>query len=1518
MGQGYSLAALSAGSAGIDVPELADLTYEKSLGNGRLMKCVRAMRKDGLVIAKVVMKPYASFTLARYVKQLQAERIALADVPNALSYHRIIETSANGFLVRQYIHSSLYDRMSTRPFLDDIEKKWISYQLLCAVRDCHAKNIYHGDIKTENLLVTSWNWLYLCDFSSSFKPTYLPEDNPADFSFFFDTAGRRTCYLAPERFLLPGQGADGKSPINWAMDMFSVGCVIAELFLERPIFNLSQLFKYRANKEYDPVRLHLSRINDENVREMILHLIELDPQDRYSAEETLNFSRGKVFPEYFQTFLHQYMHVITDPTSGRQPITAGSENLGEADERIEKVYYDFDKISYALEYSNSQSLRHKPRLDDHLFPLQVDIPGYRHEITEKESTTVDDGTLIFLALVTSQLQRTARAAARVKACELLLAFAERSTDETKLDRIVPLLVALLSDKTDRVKVAALRALTQVLELVKVVTPINANVFYDYLIPRLEPFILGSKSKPSPWVRATYASCLGSLAMTAQRYFDMVQALRMEGTVPSTDPETEDGGMTASVFETYDSVRRAVVQQMENQTKIILTDNDLMTRRAFLSSIGQLCVFFGSTQANEVLLSHLNTYLNDKSWLLRCDFFQTMISVAFFTGTAGFEEFMLPLMVQALTDSEETVVERVLRSLSTIAGAGLIQRSGIWELIDIVGRFLIHPNLWIREAAAAFFESSSTYLSLADIRCIVLPLLRPYLKVNPSDLKATSLLQWINKPFPRACLSMASDWALKTEKGVFWKPVQKPRIFSFNQSDNVIPTTSGRDLGQQAFDRTPRNDEDEMWLTRLRNIGMAKDDEIKLLALREYIFRVAHRSKSNDSSSEAPTLNGVLALSELNISPQTVFFDQDEDLFRYNRTQRQLRTGEPRTISEALRDAQLENPGNIRTGGIDSRRQSLQVQTHTSLQPPMRDDESIYSDSTAVGHHHHGLRRKSSALGLIGRAETGKAAAEISTTPSTAIGTMGAGSAQTRGTKQDSSDKSHGSGREIGRRGPSQRSAHTYTGHDPSVLNLLDSLYMDNYPSDNLDFGPRVDNTVRLPIQRANGSSPAGGWAPEGHMIAMLAEHTASVNRLAVAPDHSFFISGSDDGSVKVWNTARLEKHVSYRARRSHQHAAGVRVTSLCFIENTYCFVSTGSDGSVHVVRVDPGDTARSASLRLVREFKLPNDQYAVWTEHYKSEVQSILVLATNKSRIVGLELRTMQISFDLANPLHHGTPTCFCIDRKHHWLLLGTTHGVLDLWDLRFKLRVKSWVFQGGSQIHRMYLTRRNRVTIAGGTNTGEITTWEIEKAGLREVYRVANYAPKDADKYPKLIELDDDGPGSMLRRFKGTSGVTIDGNSGTKSTDYDRGVNAIAIGSHYTGDQDRVRHHFVVSAGPDRKVRFWDSRENSLCMVVNGLEPDEPKPAFHRSVPLGADLTVLSERLDGDKSGDDGSARGKPAMSSRKSSTRQPQRSSMISLQQKHLLQSHLDLIEDVAILESPYGMIVSADRSGVIYVFT
>ena len=53
----------------------------------------------------------------------------------------------------------------------------MAFQLLEAVAQAHGAGVCHGDITCENVLVTSWNWVFLSDFAS-YKPTTLPADNP--------------------------------------------------------------------------------------------------------------------------------------------------------------------------------------------------------------------------------------------------------------------------------------------------------------------------------------------------------------------------------------------------------------------------------------------------------------------------------------------------------------------------------------------------------------------------------------------------------------------------------------------------------------------------------------------------------------------------------------------------------------------------------------------------------------------------------------------------------------------------------------------------------------------------------------------------------------------------------------------------------------------------------------------------------------------------------------------------------------------------------------------------------------------------------------------------------------------------------------------------------------------------------------------------------------------------------------------------------------------------------------------
>ena len=907
------------------------------------------------------------------------------------------------------------------------------------------------------------------------------------------------------------------------------------------------------------------------------------------------------------------------------------------------------------------------------------------------------------------------------------------------------------------------------------------------------------------------------------------------------------------------------------------------------------------------------------------------------------------------------------------------------MVDVVARFMMHPNIWIRQAAVHYISAATRYLSAADTHCIILPLVQPYLKTSITDFTETNILDALKKSLSRTVLDMAAIWATKVERGIFWRPIQQQRTFSFNSSEQTLPATSSKDLGNNAFSRLPKNEEDEQWITRLRNLGMVTEDDFKLLALREYIWRMA-RTRPREAINAPPSrLNDVLKLKEMDITPRTIFFETNR---KPGKAQRRLSHDgsqassfkeKPHTIADALLDASMTIDDSVaqrKKSYVNSRKErineiesllplpsgsprprqgsstlpvslSSSPGTHQTLRdhsaPPsdgearrpsrllsrMNTDDTVGAESSTnrenaprTGHQFervNGVKHKSSAINLLNRKETPKTVAETSTTSATAVGTVDGPFSRDEYANLSSALPEQAEQRQVP---PAERyGGHTYDGNDPNVMKLLDALANEHYPADVVDFGPLVAPVKRPRVQRnADVPESEAPWRPEGTLVATFGEHTGPINRVQPSPDHVFFITASDDGTVKIWDTSRLERNLAHRSRQTHKHADGTQVKCITFVENTHTFISCATDGSVHVVKVDcvsSGDTTKYGKLRLLRQYRLPDGEYAVWSTHFKAETNSVLLLATNTSRIVALDLRTMAVLYTFDNPVHHGTPTCFCVDKKHNWLLLGTSHGVLDLWDLRFRIRLKAWGLAGGTPIHRLHihpLKGRGRwVCVAGGTGQNDITVWDIVDTQCHEVYRTGSSHGngKDNLKLYEAWKVDEEKPEGMLGRFA----TSLEPSGGSS---VDRGVRAFAVGTDAPDDGRESKYSFFLAGGSDRKVRFWDLSRIEASTVVSGLDLEEGKPIFMASQPTPK-LTVNTERLPqsgptAPNAGPNNKAQSNNAV---KRGSGRPPRSTVISQQQQQLLKSHLDSILDVALLEYPCGMAVSVDRAGVIYVF-
>lgn len=149
---------------------IKDETVDLSSNESKLI----TQKIPGLGVAKIFVITDPSLPLSSHKEKIKRLREKLRDNPSCLTYADVIITDKVAILIRQYIKYNLYDRLSTRPFLNLFEKKWITFQVLKCIDSIHKAQETHGDIKIENFLLTSSGWVLLTDFAT-YKPSYLPE-----------------------------------------------------------------------------------------------------------------------------------------------------------------------------------------------------------------------------------------------------------------------------------------------------------------------------------------------------------------------------------------------------------------------------------------------------------------------------------------------------------------------------------------------------------------------------------------------------------------------------------------------------------------------------------------------------------------------------------------------------------------------------------------------------------------------------------------------------------------------------------------------------------------------------------------------------------------------------------------------------------------------------------------------------------------------------------------------------------------------------------------------------------------------------------------------------------------------------------------------------------------------------------------------------------------------------------------------------------------------------------------------
>uniref|UniRef100_A0A8C5FUP3 non-specific serine/threonine protein kinase n=1 Tax=Gadus morhua TaxID=8049 RepID=A0A8C5FUP3_GADMO len=1310
--------------------DIHDHEYDKSLGSTRFFKVARAKHREGLVVVKVFAIQDPSLPLTSYKQELEELKIRLHSAQNCLPFQKNSLTEKAAILFRQYVRDNLYDRISTRPFLNGVEKRWLAFQILTAVDQAHKAGVRHGDIKTENVMVTSWNWVLLTDFAS-FKPTFLPEDNPADFNYFFDTSRRRTCYIAPERFVdgsmftaendqttplvdLSSNNQRSRGDLRPAMDIFSAGCVIAELFTEGvPLFDLSQLLAYRKG-QFQTEHV-LMKIEDENVRELVMQMIQREPDKRQSAEDYLRQQRGRAFPDIFYSFLQPYMAQFA------------KETFQSADERILVIRKDLDNI---------------------LLNLRGGVCVCK--VCQEEGSAVvgpreEQGLTVLVSVITSCLQTLGCCDAKLAALELVLHLAPRLAVDVLLDRIAPYLLHFCGDGVPRVRAQAVRTLAKVLALVKEVPRNDVNIYPEYILPGIAHLAQDEATV----VRLAYAENIAHLAETALRFLELVQENQV---VPEGGLEEAEEALHPS--DNYDSELQALHEMVQQKVVTLLSDPENIVKQSLMENgITRLCVFFGRQKANDVLLSHMITFLNDKNdWHLRGGFFDSIVGVAAYVGWQS-SSILKPLLQQGLSDAEEFVIYKALNALTCMCQLGLLQKPHIYEFVSDIAPFLCHPNLWIRYGAVGFITVVAQRLSVADVYCKLMPHLSPFITQPIIQMdKELVLLSVLKEPVSRSIF----DYALRSKDIA---SLFRHLLLRLKKRAGLIPECPA-----------PEDPAIAQLLKKLLSQGMTEPEEDKLLALKEFMLK-SNKAKAvvgEQGSQGEAAQTGVIDLALLGISGRQV------DLVK------------PKAEPD-----------------------DKKAKKHTKQQDSTMNEEwrSMF-----------GSQEPASSLAPDGPLSAGRRAVAAA---APVVQAAPGGSAYQRRLNTCKAEL-----QQLVQQKREQCSA------ERMAKQMMESAEWESRP-------------------------PPPGWHPKGLLVAHLHEHRAAVNRIRVSDEHSIFATASNDGTVKVWDSQKMEgKTTTTRSVLTYSRIGG-HVKTLTFVGGSHYLAAASDNGCIQLLAVEANKPPKSPKVQPYqsRVLDLQGDGCVVDIHHFNSGAQSVLAYATVNGGLVGWDLRCHTNAWTLRHDLRLGLITSFSVDMHQCWLCLGTSNGTMACWDMRFQLPISNHSHPARSRIRRLLMHPLYQSSvIAAVQGNNEVSMWDME-TGDRKFTLWASSTPPLSEMQPS--------PHSV----HGIYCSPADGNP------------------------------LLLTAGSDMRIRFWDLAYPERSYIVAGGANDSlhcPSVLYSRKIIEGTE--VVQEIHSKQKSGapEDTPRRGPES-----------------------LPVGHHDIITDIATFQTTQGFIVTSSRDGIVKVW-
>lgn len=334
------------GQAFFVCPRYTNLRYISEGAYGMVCSAVDNFRRERVAIKKINPFNNQSSGLKALREIMMLSRFKHDNVIGILD---IVQTPRRGTIQDLYIVQPLMDTdlrklLKTRK-LPREHVRCFFYQILRGLKYIHSANVIHLDLKPANVLVNANYYLKICDFGLA-RVINHEQESTSGLNEYVVTRW----YRAPE-IMLRNQPFISKS-----VDVWSVGCILAEMLSNKPLFSgrhyldeLNNIFSIIGS----PTASDLQCIKNENSKSHIealphkpkvplIHLfpgtdpaaldvldkmITFNPNNRISVEQALAHS-----------YLQRYHDVSNEPVA-QKPFRCAGEFDDLPKEEIEELIY---------------------------------------------------------------------------------------------------------------------------------------------------------------------------------------------------------------------------------------------------------------------------------------------------------------------------------------------------------------------------------------------------------------------------------------------------------------------------------------------------------------------------------------------------------------------------------------------------------------------------------------------------------------------------------------------------------------------------------------------------------------------------------------------------------------------------------------------------------------------------------------------------------------------------------------------------------------------------------------------------------------------------------------------------------------------------------------------------------------------------------------------------------------------------------------------------------------------------